>query len=344
MIPDSLKQQIDQWLDDDLNEEDQVRLQRVLESTPEALDFLCDRALLHQMLFKSGGSDPLHAYVQIDKPAIAGNSENLSTPPIFRLGHPWMWASSAAIVCLLLITLFLLPDAIASPAVIVKKTLNAFRNEIDRCYTVKVDAEVPLRRNRLLRRAIPSDSKLWVRGSQFVQTYEDIDEPIAWGRKERGAVWFTVSGETVAVFEANEIPEVLQELCELRCLQLPNLLESLLRDYDLDYASSDQDSQVILAKPRGNSPKLKYGVVEVEVELNSLLVRRVTLERTKNSRPVAVISFLLEKTEQQPVAFYDPQTHSKIDSQVWDSGSRPGQRAELLREFLQKLRNPLVSR
>jgi hypothetical protein len=255
-----------------------------------------------------------------------------------------VWASSAAIVCLLLITLFLLPDAIASPAVIVQKTLSAFQAEIDRCYTVKVDAEVPLRRNRLIRRAIPSDSKLWVRGSQFVQTYEDIDEPIAWGRNERGAVWFTVSGETVAVFEANEIPEVLQELCELRCLQLPNLLVSLLRDYDLEYASSDRDSQVILAKPRGNSPKLKYGVVEVEVELNSLLVRRVTLERMKDNRPVAAISFILEKTEQQQESLYDLQTHSKINSQVWDRGSRPGKRAELLKDFLQKLRTPLISR
>lgn len=343
MIPDSLQQQIDQWLDDDLNEEDQVRLQRVLESTPEVLDFLCDRALLHQMLLKSADCESI-AFVAIDKPDTPASYASLPIHPASRLKLPWVWASSAAIVCLLLITLFLLPDAIASPAVIVKKTLNAFRTEIDRCYTVKVDAEVPLRRNRLLRRAIPSDSKLWVRGSQFVQTYEDIDEPIAWGRNERGEVWFTVSGEALAVFEANEIPEVLQELCELRCLQLPNLLESLLRDYDLEYASSDQDSQVILAKPRAKSPKLKYGEVEVEVELNSLLVRRVTLERTKDSRPVAVISFLFEKTEQQPDAFYDPQTHSKIDSQVWDSGSRPGKRAELLREFLQKLRTPLVSR
>ena len=343
MIPDSLKQQIDQWLDDDLNEEDQVRLKRVLESTPEALDFLCDRALLHQMLLKSADRESI-AFVTIDKPDTSASYARLPVHPVPRMKLPWVWASSAAIVCLLLITLFLLPDAIASPAVIVQKTLSAFQAEIDRCYTVKVDAEVPLRRNRLIRRAIPSDSKLWVRGSQFVQTYEDIDEPIAWGRNERGAVWFTVSGETVAVFEANEIPEVLQELCELRCLQLPNLLESLLRDYDLEYASSDQDSQVILAKPRAKSPKLKYGEVEVEVELNSLLVRRVTLERTKDSRPVAVISFLFEKTEQQPDAFYDPQTHSKIDSQVWDSGSRPGKRAELLREFLQKLRTPLVSR
>lgn len=343
MIPDSLKQQIDQWLDDDLNEEDQFRLQRVLESTPEALDFLCDRALLNQMLLKSADCESI-AFLTIDKPDTSASYATLPVNPVPRLKLHLVWASSAAIVCLLLITLFLIPDAIASPAVIVQKTLNAFRAEIDRCYTVKVDAEVPLRRNRPLRRANPSDSKLWVRGSQFVQTYEDIDEPIAWGRDERGAVWFTVSGETVAVFEANEIPEVLQELCELRCLQLPNLLESLLRDYDLEYASSDQDSQVILAKPRGNSPKLKYGVVEVEVELNSLLVRRVTLERTKDSRPVAVISFLLEKTEQQPDALYDPQTHSKMDSQVWDSGLRPGKRAELLREFLQKLRNPLVSR
>lgn len=343
MIPDSLKQQIDQWLDDDLNEEDQVRLQRLLESTPEVLDFLCDRALLHQMLLKSADCESI-AFVAIDKPDTPASYASLPIHPASRLRLPWVWASSAAIVCLLLITLFMLPDAIASPAVIVQKTLNAFQTEIDRCYMVKVDAEVPLRRNRLLRRAIPSDSKLWVRGSQFVQTYEDIVEPIAWGRNERGAVWFTVSGETVAVFEANEIPEVLQELCELRCLQLPNLLESLLRDYELEYANREKDTQVILAKPRGNSPKLKYGEVEVEVELNSLLVRRVTLERMKDSRPVAVISFLLEKTEQQQDAFYDPQTHSKMGSQVWDSGSRPGKRAELLREFLQKLRTPLVSR
>jgi hypothetical protein len=241
---------------------------------------------------------------------------------------------------LLLISLFFLPTVFANPAGLVRKTLAEYRSTIDRCYIVKVEGEGRLRRSRLKGRIVPTDSKLWVRGKSFVQIFDSSDNTLIWGRDEQGSVWFTIAGKSAAVFEADRVPDALQELCDLRTLDMATLLESLLRDYQLEYAERIDGIHTIIANPLAKVSHTKYGTVEIEIDAPSRLVRRVTLDRLKEDRVVAVISFSLDDIQLREATFYDVQTHLAGNADLLGEGSRLGDRLELLKEFLQKLRSP----
>ena len=108
MIPDTLRQQIDQWLDGDLPEGERTRLKESLEQTPEALEFLSDRALLHTMLAKSAAFDSLTLNAALDYSEVDHSSKKPLVQPYRLLAQPWIWASSATVACLLLISMLLL--------------------------------------------------------------------------------------------------------------------------------------------------------------------------------------------------------------------------------------------
>jgi len=340
MIPDSLRQQIDQWLDGDLPEGEQARLKESLEQAPEALEFLSDRALLHTMLSKSAVFDFLPLNAVLDYSEVDHSSKKPLLRPYRSLAQPWIWASSATVACLLLISMLLLPNVVASPAELVQKTLAEYRTPMDRCYAIKVETEGRPLRKRLPGRAVPADSKLWVRGNSFVQFFDSSGDQLVWGRDAQGAVWFTLSGKSAASFEANEIPEVLQDVCDLRTLDVTTLLESLLRDYDLKYTDREDSNHTILASPRAEVSNSKYGTVEIEIDSRSGLIRHVSLERLRAKRVLAVISFSLEETQNREDSFYDVRTHLQRNAEVLKRGSGFGKRSDLLREFLQKLRFP----
>jgi hypothetical protein len=236
--------------------------------------------------------------------------------------------------------MLLLPNVVASPAELVQKTLAEYRTAIDRCYAIKVETEGRPLRKRLPGRAVPADSKLWVRGNSFVQFFDSSGDQLVWGRDAQGAVWFTLSGKSAAIFEANEIPEVLQDVCDLRTLDVTTLLESLLRDYDLKYTDREDSNRTILASPRSDVSNSKYGTVEIEIDTRSGLIRRVSLERLRAKRVLAVISFSLEEIQNREDSFYEVRTHLQPNAGVLERGTGFGRRSDLLREFLQKLRFP----
>lgn len=340
MIPDTLRMQIDQWLDGDLSLAEEALLKEQLETLPEAVEFFSDRALLHSMLSKSA----LIAFPELDvllETSVSGVPAD--TPLIPARGGiipTWLWAPFATAICLLLISLFFLPTVFANPVGLVRKTLAEYRSTIDRCYIVKVEGEGRLRRSRLKGRIVPTDSKLWVRGKSFVQIFDSSDNTLIWGRDEQGSVWFTIAGKSAAVFEADRVPDALQELCDLRTLDMATLLESLLRDYQLEYAERIDGIHTIIANPLAKVSHTKYGTVEIEIDAPSRLVRRVTLDRLKEDRVVAVISFSLDDIQQREATFYDVQTHLAGNADLLGEGSKLGDRLELLKEFLQKLRSP----
>ena len=340
MIPDTLRQQIDQWLDGDLPEGERARLKESLEQTPEALEFLSDRALLHTMLAKSAAFDSLTPSAALDYSEVNHSSKKPLVQPRPLLAQPWIWASSATLACLLLISMLLLPNVMASPAELVQKTLADYRTAIDRCYAVKVETEGRTLRKRLPGRAVPADSKLWVRGNSFVQFFDSSGDQLVWGRDAQGTVWFTLSGKSAAIFAANEIPDVLQDVCDLRILDVTTMLESLLRDYDLKYTDREDSNHTILASPRPDLSNSKYGNVEIEIDTRSGLIRRVSLERLRAKRVLAVISFSLEETQNREDSFYELRTHLQPNADALERGIGFGRRSDLLREFLQKLRFP----
>ncbi|MFM7039245.1 MAG: hypothetical protein ACKO2L_16160 [Planctomycetaceae bacterium] len=333
MIPESLRQQIDQWFDGELSEADEFLLRASLERFPESLDYFCDRGLLHQMLAESSAA--------CAPPELSTESRSRA----MRLLSPSRWsrralltAASAVAACVLLCCLLFLPAAAASPAELVRRTLAEFQSAADRCYAVAVESEGPLRRTGFRRRVRLQDSSLWVRGNSFVQSFEAEDGQLVWGRNAEGAVWFSVAGESAAIFDADEIPEVLMDACELRTLQLPALLETLLLDYELQYSSQQPDTSRIVARPRSVTVSSKYGNVEIEIDPRSLLVRQVTLERLRDQRLVAVVSFSLTEVRSRKESLYELSGNLQPTATVLDRNTKVGGRSELLRRFLQKLR------
>jgi len=238
---------------------------------------------------------------------------------------------------------FIPSGAEANPTRIVEQTLETYRRPRDRRYEVSVEFEPGVRR-----RGFPpgngTGSTLWVRGSQFVQTFATAGGALIWGRDGGGAVWFIPGGETAALFEPEEIPEAIQELCDLRSLELDTLLRSLLRDYELQLVSRSATVDRIEAWPRAAAPPTRHGVVELEIDSQSQLVRRVTLERVHQQRSVAWVTFELQQSTDHPDSFYDCSTHLVAGGQVLDRGSRRRARSELLREFLQQLRQASIGR
>jgi len=324
MMPEPVRQQIDRWFDGELSEAEQDQLRQTLETLPEALDYFSDRGLLHQLLAKTSAfSDPAAV---------------LPEPRATR--RTLLWAAAIAAGCLALCCLLLLPPAVASPAELVRRTLAEFQSTADRCYTVSVESGAGLRRAGFRRQFRLTDSTLWVRGNRFTQTFEADAGQLIWGRNARGAVWFNMSGKSAAVFESDEVPEPLADACELRTLQLPTLLETLLRDYDLEYSSRDSRTNRILAQPRSATASTKYGTIEIEIDPQSLLVQRVTLERLSDQRLMAVVSFSLVEVKSRDESLYELTGHLQPAATVLDRHARIGSRSELLRVFLQRIRAP----
>jgi hypothetical protein len=118
------------------------------------------------------------------------------------------------------------------------------------------------------------------------------------------------------------------------------MLESLLRDYDLRYTDREDSNHTILATPRPELSNSKYGNVEIEIDTRSGFIRRVSLERLRAKRVLAVISFSLEETQNREDSFYEVRTHLQPNADALERGIGFGRRSDLLREFLQKLRFP----
>ena len=338
MIDESAKRRIDQWLDGDLPDADEANLQQTLASHPEAIEFLCERALLHQALVRSGAfASDAHAILGNDRqfgPEAGPDSRSVRG----RVVRPWLWGTvTAAAIGLLLFSLAFSPTVGANPAKLVQRTLAEFRDTVDRCYRVKIELGPTFRRGPFSRRQARFDSELWVRGESFTQTFESDGQSLVWGRDLRGAVWFSVTADSVAIFEADEIPTTLQDLCDVRTLHLPTLLESLLRDCELRSVGSDRGISIISARPRVGSGA-KFVNAEIEIETDSLLVRRVTLQRGSDGRAVATTSFVLDQVTTLDDSMYDMRSHLRKDAEVLDGVTRLRRRAELFRAFLQRLR------
>ncbi|MFM8933022.1 MAG: hypothetical protein ACKOS8_14235, partial [Gemmataceae bacterium] len=127
-------------------------------------------------------------------------------------------------------------------------------------------------------------------------------------------------------------------------LQLRKLLASMLREYELQYSNRDWATSTIFARRRPEAIPQKYGNVEIEIEPDTLLVRRVTLERLKENRAVAVVNFVLEEVRSSEEGLYELNSHLQPDGRVLDRTARLGRRVELLREFQQRLRFPQEDR
>jgi hypothetical protein len=329
MITADLKQRLDLWLDGELPSGEVALLQSDLENSPDAVAFLADRAILNELLVRAAVTDPLSGELHV-QPEPQRRRWFLRT-------STWA-AAAAAIATLILVSLAMIPKASASPMELVQQALAACQALLDRRYSVEIEPNTVLRRGIFRQRIGTPASTLWVRGAQFVQIFDSPGGKLVWGRDGQGAVWFTLSGRAGAIFKAGEVPEQLAEICELRTLDLQNLLENLLSDFELEQSPQERDNYRIEARPKSGRKSSKYGPVELEIESETSLVRRASVERLNEGRTVAVVSFSLEEVAAQSDSLYEMKTYLQPDAEVLDRSSRRGRRSELLRDFMQQIR------
>lgn len=327
MIDDDVKRAIDAWVDGDPSADDEQTLGRALEADPAAVGLLADRARLHALLRDAGGwHEPRQAPVV----------------PRRAFGRKLAWGGAALVAGGAGLWLLLPPSADAGAVDAVQRALAASRPAEDRRYSVSVGPARQWRFAAARRSAVPA-STLWVRGSRFVQIALVAGRPVAWGRDATGAVWFAPSRDTAALFDATEVPEALAEVCDLRSLDLATLLETLLAEFDLQRFDGGDGHDLIRATPRAGVVTA-YGRVEIEIEQESLVVRRAAVERSAGWRRGIVVTFTLEEIGVQDDGVYELAAHVDAGATVLGRESAPGARGELLREHLQALRQPEGSR
>ncbi|MFM8570733.1 MAG: hypothetical protein ACKOAU_03955, partial [Pirellula sp.] len=281
-----------------------------------ASDYLADRALLHALLSKTICSMP---------PKISKTPESYR----FRVAKPiWLVACAMLLMLGIMVPWVSMPTVQASAQQVLKKTLVANRLTSDRRYSVRVDFE----------RKWSKPSMLWVRNDQFVQSFETAGRKLVWGKSSSGDIWFTIDGHSVAVFQKDEIPAALEDICDLRSLDLRILLESLLKDYGFQRFDRSADRDTITASPKSTGVQTKFKRVQMEIDPNSLLVHKVTLDRAFQGRTLATVNFELQEIATQEDGFYHWKGHVDNDAEVLTQGTRRRLRAELLREFLQLTR------
>lgn len=324
MIDETTRQRVDRWLDGDPSVDDEVALRKVLEDHPEALSFLAHRALLHVHLSEAAHRPP---------PLDAGFERRRSRP------RHRFWTIAAMLACGIFLTLAL-PRASAGPGDLVRKALGACRTPVDRRYAVQVEPARPHLREALGRPS-PPRSTLWVRDARFVQSTEVQGRRLSWGRDAGGAVWFSLSPHSVAVFDADEIPDALRDVCDLRTLDLATLLESLLADFDLERIGGDGTTDTIVARPRDGTSR--FGAVEIAIERDSLRVLHVLLERRLRGRVAARVRFSLEETAAREETIYEWRGHVEPDVEVLDRGAARGARRELLAELVRVVGRPTAA-
>ena len=329
MITAELKQRLDLWLDGELPSEEVALLQSELENSPDAVAFLADRAILNELLVRAAATDPLSGELHVQP--------DPQRRRWFVRTSTWA-AATAAVATLFLVSLAMVPKAAASPMELVQRALAACQALLDRRYTVEIEPNTVLRRGPFRQRTATPASTLWVRGSQFIQIFDSPVGKLVWGRDVEGAVWFTLSERAGAIFKAGEVPEQLEEICELRTLDLQNLLENLLSDFELEQSQQEGDNYRIEARPKPGRKSSKFGPVELEIERGTSLVRRASVERLIEGRTIAVVSFSLEEVASQNDSLYEMKTYLQPDAEVLDRSSRRGRRSELLREFMQQIR------
>jgi hypothetical protein len=329
MITAELKQRLDLWLDGELPAEEVALLQSELENSPDAVAVLADRAILSELLIRAATTEPIAGESRV-QPALRSRRW-------FLRRSTWA-AATAAVATLFLVSLAMIPKAVASPMALVQQALAACQALLDRRYTVEIEPNTVLRRGAFRQRAATPASTLWVRGPQFVQIFDSPVGKLVWGRDAEGTVWFTLAERVGAIFKAGEVPEQLEEICELRTLDLQNLLENLLSDFELEQSEQEGDNYRIEARPKPGRKSSKFGPVELEIERGTSLVRRATLERLNEGRTVAVVSFSLEEVAAQNDSLYEMNTYLQPNAEVFDRSSRRGRRSELLREFMQQIR------
>ena len=172
------------------------------------------------------------------------------------LAASWAWGLSAAAAVLLMMTAWLFRPGLvlASPESLVREAKQAHRLPLDRCYLVEVRKDSAVYDECFPMTSQVRLTRLWTRGDRFWVESVSPERRWDWGRDERNHVWFAFEPHRAVRLEPGEVPRWLNLCCDLYCIRLEQLLGTVLRDFDLERETPDDDSGGPHPRPRWSAP------------------------------------------------------------------------------------------
>jgi hypothetical protein len=244
----------------------------------------------------------------------------------------WSWAlaSAAAVVLVVLLGMNLGPGQ-ASAETMLREAQQAHALPVDRCYRVTIAAD-PALLEKFPWFAPHRETRLWTRGDQFWIESLQANRSWAWGRDDRGRVWFALLPRLGLRFSPQDVPEPLARACDIRSVRLETLLRDVLKDCDVAWEGTSGEQQTIRATPKAGREVHSLRRAILQINPRTRVVERLVLDRQLGGLPLATATFQLIETGNQPERAYQLEGH--IDSGATILGrERMGPGKQLLRSL-----------
>jgi hypothetical protein len=257
-----------------------------------------------------------------------------------RLGRhapaTWVLGLSAAALAFVLVALGLLQSgmALAGADVLVREAKQAHLLPLDRCYHVEFQQSPDFIDRWPSVPFLSPQHRLWTRGDRFWVEADRGGDHYAWGRDERNRFWIVFGSDKVLWLEPDEMPTWLHFHSEIYCVHLTTLLEKLLRDHVLERQlppdGTPQATLVIRATLKPGHEHAAFHNVMLEIDAETRVVRRMTLERYYMGQFFANVTYTLVETRTISDGDYVPIEHRKAHEDSYAEERDPARRRALL--------------
>jgi hypothetical protein len=249
---------------------------------------------------------------------------------------PWVVGLSATALACVLVALELLQarPAVAGAEVLVREAEQAHLLPLDRCYLVEFQQSPDFLDRWPSVPFLSPQHRLWTRGDRFWVEASRAGDHYAWGRDERNRFWIVFGSDEVLWLEPDEMPRWLPFHMEIYCVRLTTLLGSLLRDHVLERETppdgAPQATLVIRATLKPGHENAAFRNVVLEIDAETRVVRRMTLERYYMGQFFANVTYTLVETRTINDRDYVPVEHRKTHGDANSEQSDPARRRALL--------------
>jgi len=313
------------------NADDYSRLSELLRSHPDLLDEYLEWSATSAALYWEYREQPTTE--RDASPAIDSGTVPVPVPSVTiqeRRGVAPLarWATGLAAVVLIA---FLIgrsqTTALANAGSIVRASMEAHRDSVERVYRVHVTWENPE-----IAAEIPDrDVHVTTRGDQFWIGIRGRRR-IALGSEPDGGVWIALSRFRGLRVEPDEVGPLLEDITELFGLRVESMLAGLLRNHELEITDENDATCAITATPT----RLRGWVREVQIEVDreTKAVRKMVARRRSPRRGFSTVTFTLVETRAPVPTRYQLDGHLFQKAILLTSESQPDRRREVLTNML----------
>ncbi len=301
-------------------------------STPPDLEI---EALVRRHLEREAERvDPRPLFERIE--ASLDGSSVTRGPVLGRRGFGWVACAAAVLIGVGSLLWLNGRPVLARAEALVRDARVTHRLPIDRCYLVEARRD-----STLFDQCAPMTdqvrlTRLWTRGDRFWVESVHPRERWAWGRDGRERFWIAFGPKRALRLEPDEVPGWLDLCCDLYGLRVDEVLDSVLSKCDLEWVATPGDTPpttwVVRATPRrGHHRRTRELVLEIDRETR--VVRRMIIERLRDGRPFATVTYTLVESEPLKDDLYRLEGHLTEQTEVASLESNPGARRSLLKRW-----------